>query len=124
MRLGNGRWETAKFNTRLQVTELGLSSSAANAGLWKTAYEYGELQTNGTVDTARNTGNIARQPLTVPGTSFVQSYEYDSLYRLKVATEKTGSTQNWTQSWNYDRYGNRVGFAQNVAGLEAHDALG
>lgn len=39
------------------------------------------------------------------------------MYRLKVATEETGSTQNWTQSWNYDRYGNRVGFAQNIAGF-------
>ncbi len=118
MKLGNGRWETAKFNTRLQVEELGLGSSATNASLWKTNYQYGELNTStGNVDSGKNTGNIARQTLTVPGSSFVQNYEYDSLYRLKVATEKTGSTQNWTQSWNYDRYGNRVGFAQNVAGL-------
>ncbi|MCW5957365.1 MAG: RHS repeat protein [Pyrinomonadaceae bacterium] len=117
MRLGNGRWETAKFNTRMQVTELGLGNGPADASLWKTNYEYGELDANGNVVASKNTGNIARQTLTVPGTSFVQSYEYDSLYRLKVATEKTGSTQNWTQSWNYDRFGNRVGFAQNVAGF-------
>src|SRR5690606_5012106 len=30
-RLGNGLWETAKFNTRLQVTELGLGNSATDA---------------------------------------------------------------------------------------------
>ncbi len=118
MKLGNGRWETAKFNTRLQVEELGLGSSATNASLWKTNYQYGELNTStGNVDSAKNTGNIARQTLTVPGSSFVQSYQYDSLYRLKVATEKTGSTQNWTQSWDYDRYGNRIGFAQNILGI-------
>lgn len=64
MKLGNGRWETAKFNRRLQVTELGLGNSAINAVLWKTNYDYGELQTGGDVDTAKNTGNIARQTLT------------------------------------------------------------
>jgi len=75
-RRSNGKWETAKFNNRLQVTELGLGASATDAGLWKTAYEYGELQTNGTVDTTKNTGNIAKQTLTVPGTSFAQAYNY------------------------------------------------
>ncbi|MBV6497451.1 MAG: hypothetical protein JFAIHJKO_02599 [Pyrinomonadaceae bacterium] len=55
--------------------------------------------------------------MTVPGTTAVQSYRYDSLYRLTEATEKTGSTQNWSQSWEHDRYGNRIGFAQNIAGV-------
>jgi len=116
MRLGNGRWETAKFNTRLQVTELGLGSSATDAGVWKTQYEYGELDANGNVVASKNTGNIARQTLTVPGTSFVQSYRYDSLYRLTEAAETTGSATNWSQTWSYDRYGNRIGFAQDIAG--------
>ena len=79
MRLGNGRWETAKFNNRMQATELGLGASASDAGLWKVGFEYGELDANGNIDEGKNTGNIARQTLTVPGTSFVQSYRYDSL---------------------------------------------
>ncbi|MBX3297684.1 MAG: hypothetical protein KF762_18445 [Acidobacteria bacterium] len=116
MRLGNGRWETAKFNTRLQVTELGLGSSATDAGVWKTQYDYGQLDAEGDVVASKNTGNIARQTLTVPGTSFVQSYRYDSLYRLTEAAETTGSTTNWSQTWSYDRYGNRIGFAQDIAG--------
>lgn len=41
----------------------------------------------------------------------------DSLYRLTDATEKTGSTTNWSQQFAYDRYGNRVGFAQNISGI-------
>jgi RHS repeat-associated protein len=41
---------------------------------------------------------------------------YDSLYRLTEAVEKTGTTQNWIQNWNYDRYGNRSSFTQNIAG--------
>ncbi|MCC6327365.1 MAG: hypothetical protein IT174_02535 [Acidobacteria bacterium] len=61
MRLGNGKWETAKFDNRLQVTELGLGASATNAGLWKVNYDYGELNMDGTVNAAKNTGNIARQ---------------------------------------------------------------
>jgi len=78
MKLGNGRWETAKFNTRLQVTELGLGASSIDAGNWKVNYDYGELNADGTVNTAKNTGNIARQTLSFNGLAqpFVQSYKY------------------------------------------------
>ncbi len=116
MKLGNGKWETAKFNTRLQVTELGLGASATDAGLWKVNYEYGELDANGNVVTSKNTGNIAKQVLTIPGTSFVQAYKFDSLYRLTEAKETTGANQNWIQNWTFDRYGNRTSMSQNVAG--------
>ena len=98
------------------MTEIGLGNCPADASLWKTNYEYGELDANGNLDAVKNTGNIARQTLTVPGTSFVQSYKYDSLYRLTEASEKTGTNQNWIQNWSYDRYGNRLGFSQNIAG--------
>ena len=121
MRLGNGRWETAKFNNRMQVTELGLGASASDAGLWKTAYEYGELNTNGTVDTAKNTGNIAKQTLSFNGLThpLVQSYKYDALYRITEATETSNSVANWFQVWGYDRYGNRTSFTQNIGGNPA-----
>ena len=117
MELGNGKWETAKFNSRLQVYELGLGNSATDASLWKTNYDYGELDGSGNVDATKNTGNIAKQTLTVPGASFVQAYNYDSLYRLTQAKETSGATQNWIQNWNYDRYGNRTGFSNNVSGF-------
>jgi RHS repeat-associated protein len=116
MKLGNGRWETAKFNNLLQVTELGLGTSATDTSLWKTGYEYGELQGNGTVDASKNAGNIAKQTLTIPGTSFVQAYTYDSLDRLTQAKETTGATQNWIQNFGYDLYGNRTSFSQNIGG--------
>ncbi len=123
MRLGNGKWETAKFNERLQVYELGLGSSASSAALWKVNYAYGELQSNGTeVDSTKNTGNIAKQTLTIPGATFVQNYRYDSLYRLKDAVEPgSGSTPNWTQTFDYDRYGNRTAFTQTVGGVTTHN---
>ncbi|MGD9560791.1 MAG: hypothetical protein AB7F88_00820 [Pyrinomonadaceae bacterium] len=50
----------------MQLEELGLGSSSVNAGLWKLNYDYGELNTDGTVNTAKNTGNIAKQA-SVPG---------------------------------------------------------
>jgi len=121
MKLGNGRWETAKFNNRMQVTELGLGASASDTGTWKTQYEYGELQSNGTVDTAKNTGNIAKQTLSFNGIThpLVQSYKYDALYRITEATETANSVANWFQVWGYDRYGNRTSFTQNIGGNPA-----
>ncbi len=120
MRLGNGRWETAKFNERLQETELGLGASASDQSIWKVAYGYGELNTDGTVNEAKNTGNIAKQIISFAGLAqpFVQTFKYDSLYRITEAKEVNGTatTANWQQSWSYDRYGNRIGFAQNVNG--------
>jgi RHS repeat-associated protein len=117
LKLGNGLWETAQFNTRQQVTQLGLGATSSNADLWKVDFEYGELQSDGTtVDSTKNTGNIAKQTLTIPNVSFAQTYKYDSLYRLTEAKETTGS-QNWIQNFGYDRYGNRTGFNQQIGSL-------
>ncbi len=114
LKVGNGLWEAAKFNNRLQVTEIGLGVSATNLNLWKINLEYGELNTNGTVNTAKNTGNIAKQTTTGGGKTYLQTYKYDSLYRIIEAKEKTGSYQNWKQTFGYDRYGNRPAFTQVV----------
>ncbi|MEQ1923680.1 MAG: RHS repeat-associated core domain-containing protein [Pyrinomonadaceae bacterium] len=118
MKLGNGKWENATFNIRNQVDQLGLGTSPTDTSLWKVNYDYGEIEDNGTLNLAKNTGNIARQTLTLPGTSFVQSYKYDPLYRLREARETTGASEanNWIQNWTYDRYGNRSTFTQNIGG--------
>jgi len=50
----------------MQVTELGLGAGPEDPSLWKVNYAYGELDSNGDIDTTKNTGNIARQTLTVP----------------------------------------------------------
>lgn len=114
MQMGNGLWETAQFNARLQSTQLGLGTIPTGASLWKVDYEFGELQTNGAVDATKNNGNIGKQTLTVPGTNSVQSYKYDSLHRLTEAVEKTDTTTNWSQEFEYDRYGNRIGIDQAI----------
>ncbi len=112
LRLGNSRWEWAKFNERLQVTELNLGSGVQDASLWKLKYEYGEINSSGDVDTTKNTGNIARLTTSFSGLSnpFVQTFKYDSLYRLVEAKEKSGANENWKELFSYDRYGNRIGY--------------
>jgi hypothetical protein len=109
-RLRNGRWESAKFNSRLQVTELALGTSDGDGSLWKLNYEYGEIETNGTVNQSKNTGNIARQTLSFNGLSqpFIQTFKYDSLYRLIEAKETNNNQQTWKQLFAYDRFGNRT----------------
>jgi RHS repeat-associated protein len=108
MRLGNGRFESTVFNSRLQPTQIALGTSANNTSLLKLDYTYG-VKVNGVLDTTKNNGNAESQTITVPGMSnpFVQTYTYDSLNRLLSATEMTGSTQSWKQTFTFDRYGNR-----------------
>ncbi len=82
MRLGNGKWENTAFNSRLQPTQIGLGSSATSQNLLKLNYDYGQTDNN---------GNVKSQTITVPtvgsntGFSAVQTYNYDSLNRLKRA---------------------------------------
>lgn len=117
MMLGNGRWETAKLNSLLQLEQVGLGNSSADTSLWNINYEYGELNPDGSVNTNKNIGSVAKQTITLPNASFVQTYKYDALNRLKEAKEMTGTvtgTENWKQTFDYDRYGNRTAFYQKV----------
>ncbi|MFN0141014.1 MAG: RHS repeat domain-containing protein [Pyrinomonadaceae bacterium] len=109
MRLGNGKSESTQFNSRLQPTQIGLGNSATNQNLLKLNYDCG---------TTQNNGNVLSQTITVPsvgtnnGFVAVQNYNYDSLNRLKDATENVtpngGTTsQLWKQAFTFDRYGNR-----------------
>jgi len=113
LRLGNGLWEKAIFNNRLQVTELNLGHGV-DGDLWKLGYQYGEIDANGNVDASKNTGNIARQTLSFNGLAqpFIQSYQYDSLYRLTEAKETNSGSQTWKEIYAYDRYGNRSSHAK------------
>jgi RHS repeat-associated protein len=103
LKLGNGRFESTAFNSRLQPTQIALGSSVGNAGLLKIDYTYNSSGNND------NNGNLLSQTITVPGLShpFVQTYTYDELNRLKSATETNNSTQTWKQTFTFDRYGNR-----------------
>jgi RHS repeat-associated protein len=111
VQLGNGKWEHTLFNGRLQPTEIGLGASSAASDLLKLEYKYGVLVSN-VLDTTQNNGNIQSQIITAPKTQsgnlvLAEACVYDSLNRLAQATE-TGGTNEWSQTYSYDRFGNRA----------------
>lgn len=119
MMLGNGRWETAQFNQRNQLTQLALGTSPTDKSLWRVDYEYGELSSDGSsVDASRNIGHLGRQTTTIPTTSFVETYRYDAVLRLTEAKETTGGTQNWIQTFGYDKFGNRTNRSQRIGDVD------
>jgi RHS repeat-associated protein len=115
LKLGNGLYETAEFNTRNQLTKLGLGSTPTNNNLWKLELKYGEILSNGQLDINKNSGNIAQQVISMPNVSFTQTYKYDAIDRLVEAKETdSNGTENWQQTFNYDRFGNRIGRSQTI----------
>jgi RHS repeat-associated protein len=97
MKLGNGKWEhTAYDPKRLQPTQIGLGVSSTDSSLLKLDYTYG---------TTSNNGNVLTQTITIGATVMGQSYSYDNVNRLLSASENSGA--NWSQSYGYDRFGNR-----------------
>jgi RHS repeat-associated protein len=116
IKLGNGLWESAKMNARQQVEEINLGTSPTDGSKWQVKYEYGEIDANGNTNIAKNTGNISKQTINFNGLAqpFVQTYKYDALDRIVEAKENNGTatgTQNWKQTYNYDRFGNRLNFS-------------
>ncbi|MEZ5308051.1 MAG: RHS repeat-associated core domain-containing protein [Pyrinomonadaceae bacterium] len=108
MQLGNGKWKSTTFNSRLQPTKIALGTVQGGDDKLNLAYEY---NTSGVAD---NNGNVLKQTITVDSTpgqnngfTAVQSYAYDELNRLKSATETIGGTQSWKEAYTFDRYGNK-----------------
>jgi|GEM_PF-3594599 len=106
MKLGNDLWEHTNFNSRLQITQIGLGTSSTDSSKLKLDYTYGVLANN-VLDPTENNGNLQSQTLTLPGLVLTQSYTYDELNRLKSAQEINGSTTVWKQTFSYDPFGNR-----------------
>ena len=107
MRLGNALWEERRYNRRLQPTQIGLGTARTTAATLDTAtsprllldYSYG---------TTTNNGSVASQQIRVGTLDLTQSYVYDKLNRLTEATERRSGTPTWSQTYQYDRYGNRA----------------
>jgi len=56
-----------------------------------------------------NNGNLLKQDIQIPSVATrTQSYDYDSLNRLKSAREVMSSVEQWKQQFTYDRWGNRT----------------
>ncbi|MFN0139119.1 MAG: RHS repeat domain-containing protein [Pyrinomonadaceae bacterium] len=115
MQLGNGRWETASFNNRQQVTQIGLGVTDNTQNLLKLELSYGT--------STQNNGSLREQKITVPtvgstqGFTAIQTYAYDDLNRLSSATETISGSHTWKQTFSYDRYGNRRFDAANTTTL-------
>jgi len=103
--LGNGLWEQRRYNARLQPTRIGLGTSKTAGGL--TPAGSGLLLLDYAYGTSSNNGNVLSQRIRV-GASLNQNqaYTYDALNRLSTAAE-SGSGTPWSQTYAYDRYGNR-----------------
>ena len=95
---GNSLIHAISYNNRLQPTEIKLGTSSNSTSVIDLTYSYG---------TTTNNGNIQSESYSGGGLSYTQSFSYDSLNRLSMATETTGGNTNWSQTNAYDRYGNR-----------------
>ena len=91
MKLGNGKWETARYNDRLQVTQIGLGNGSNDTSLLRLDFEYtGPSPSTNVGD--KNNGSMRKQTITVPavggnnGFVATQTYTYDSLNRIHDAT--------------------------------------
>ena len=105
------------YNSRGQLTDIRTSTSYtgptdtdANRGGVVNYY-------SGTTPSDNN-GNLRKQEILVPGQpTRVQEYEYDSLNRLSSAIEKISTDTQWSQTFGYDRWGNRTIISATGSGI-------
>jgi len=115
---GNAAVHTLAYNSRLQASQIKLKQSATGPELQRFDYAYGQAtQSTGAVDVTRNNGQIGRVDSFTDGTKqWDQRFTYDSLGRLSLAAEFRGDNAQltWQTHYDYDRYGNRFQYQQNV----------
>jgi RHS repeat-associated protein len=108
---GNGAVHSMLYNRALQTSEIKLKQSATGAELQRFNYLYGSVnQTNGSVDTTKNVGQIGQTSNYIDGVKqWDQRFSYDSMARLEIAAEYRGDNaqQSWQTQYTYDRFGNR-----------------
>ena len=104
--LGNALWEQRRYNARLQPTRIGLGTAKTASGTALGTTQSGLVLLDYSYGTASNNGNVLSQRIRAGTLNQNQTYTYDSLNRLKTAGE-TGSGTAWSQTYTYDRYGNR-----------------
>jgi len=91
---GEGVNRAIGFNSRLQVSSLGVA--AGGSSLLSLGYTYG-------VSASQNNGNVANEAISRPGFG-AQSFGYDGVNRLTSASESGG----WNQNYVFDALGNRA----------------
>ena len=97
MTYGSGLVETRSYNAALQPFSISVSGTSS------LTLQYSYCSTISLADCGTNNGNVTFQSMGGP----TQSYQYDTLNRLKRVDESGGS-QVWHQLFSYDQYGNRA----------------
>jgi RHS repeat-associated protein len=112
---GNNAVHSMTYNRRLQATEVKLKQSVNGPELQRYNYSYGVIdQSNGTIDTSKNNGQIGRIDGYINGATtkeWDQRFSYDELGRLATAAEfnqGNNSNKSWQMKYTYDRWGNRL----------------
>jgi len=106
---GSGLVHAMTYNPRLQPDHIKLGTAGAPTSILDIEYTYSDTNPN----IHDNNGNVRTQKVTAGAFFLTQTYTYDQLNRLGSASEKVGSETNprWTQSYGYDRFGNRTSLA-------------
>lgn len=107
MKMGNGLWSETRFNNRLQPIQIGLGQAATSGALStpnsnRLLLEFG-CDSVTCPGQGPNNGNVRCQNIKVGATTIAQTYTYDAFNRLATASETNG----WSQTYGYDRYGNK-----------------
>jgi RHS repeat-associated protein len=124
---GNGAAHTFSYNALLQLSSASLTKN--NAVIQRYDYKYGVADmATGAVDETKNTGQIATiegfigGAPSAPVKQWQQRFAYDYSSRLTTGAEYRGddlTRQSYTQTYTYDRYGNRYQYAaQNGVGAQ------
>jgi len=103
IQLGNNLVEQRTFNNRLEPTQISLGAFQSPTTLFGLNFSF-------TLNGTNNNGNVYSQVISAPGmtTPLSQSYLYDNLNRLGQASETSAMGLSWSQTYDYDRNGNRA----------------
>ncbi|MCU1264588.1 MAG: repeat-associated core domain [Acidobacteria bacterium] len=122
----NGATQTRTYNRALKPSQLKLVSSSAVIQQYD--YAYGTFSSStGNVAVDENTGQLGKITSTLGSGSgsvqWMQGFKYDKVGRLSNITEYptagVSGTQNFSQDYTYDRYGNKKQSANTTLGLPA-----
>ncbi len=112
---GNGAVHSLAYNNALQPKQVKLTLGGTEQQRYD--YLYGKVdQAGGSVDTTKNNGQIGRIDGYINAAKqWDQRFTYDSLGRLSQSAEYQGNgSQTYQAHYDYDRYGNRFQYQQNL----------
>jgi RHS repeat-associated protein len=118
-------YNKAFYNSRGQLAEIRVSSTSGTDTSWNRGAIINHYSnncwgmcggSNSTTAMTDNNGNLQKQEIYIPNNDAVTSYHmkwqqhsYDQLNRLQWSREVLdGGTEQWRQTFVYDRYGNRT----------------